>query len=184
MRTWRPDFDPSHLYFVTTTAVDHTRVFQRDVVKRLVLDHLDAFRLHHRWKLFAFVIMPNHVHVVVQCDEGNSLAEVMRDLKRDMADRLIRHLKAERNEQGLEYLARKVGPSRHQHYRVWEEGYLAKDVMSPDFLRQKLTYIHENPCQAHWQLAERPEAYLWSSARFYLTRDPCIIPVDDARLLM
>ena len=37
---WRPDFDPSHLYFVTTTAAQRVHVFQRDLIKRIVVDAL------------------------------------------------------------------------------------------------------------------------------------------------
>jgi hypothetical protein len=44
-----------------------------------------------------------------------------------------------------------------------------------------MNYIHNNPCQPHWNLSETAEGYLWSSARFYLTSEPCIIPIDDVR---
>jgi len=40
MSDWRPDFDPVHLYFVTTTAVQRAHIFQRDVIKRILVDGL------------------------------------------------------------------------------------------------------------------------------------------------
>jgi hypothetical protein len=52
-------------------------------------------------------------------------------------------------------------------------------VFTLDFLRQKMDYIHHNPCQPHWALAERPEEYAWSSARYYLLAKPAVIAVDD-----
>ena len=60
MANWRPDFQPEHLYFVTTTAIQHRNLFRRDVMKRLVVDSLDCMRLRHRLSLHAFVVMPNH----------------------------------------------------------------------------------------------------------------------------
>lgn len=64
MSTWRPDFQPTHLYFITTKAVGYAHVFKRDVIKRLLLDTFDSFRLQKRWKLYCFVIMPNHFHCI------------------------------------------------------------------------------------------------------------------------
>jgi hypothetical protein len=54
-------------------------------------------------------------------------------------------------------------------------------VFSPDFLRQKVEYTHNNPCQPHWQLAAKPEEYVWSSAGFYLAGRRALIPLSDVR---
>ena len=183
MTHWRPDFDPENLYFVTTTAVKHRHLFKRDVMKRLIVDSLDWMRLGERLKLYAFVIMPNHVHLIIQCRAEDPLSDVLRDLKRHVADRVIRHYKVEGNQAALDFLAA-VAKRAKQHYKVWEDGYDAKDVFSPEFLRQKMTYLHNNPCQPHWNLAACPEAYMWSSARFYLLEEPAIIPLDNASLLL
>jgi putative transposase len=183
MTDWRPDCDPDHLYFVTTATVQHRHLFQRDVMKRLVVDTLDCMRLRGRFKLYCFVIMPNHIHVIVQCHAEDPLADCLRDLKKQIADRVIRHYRTERNQAALNLLTPARTSSQQQH-QVWEEGYNAKDVFTPEFLREKMTYIHGNPCQPHWQLVERPEDYLWSSARFYLLEEPAIIPLDDAAHLL
>lgn len=184
MTNWRPDFDASHLYFVTTAAVQRRSLFRRDTTKRLIVDCLDCMRLRNRFKLYAFVIMPNHLHLITQCSSADPLVDVVRDLKKHVADRLIRQYRAEGNHRVLDFLASAVGEPGRQQYRVWEEGYNAKDIFAPDFLRQKMTYVHDNPCQPHWNLAECPEAYIWSSARFYLLEEPTIIPVDNANPLL
>ena len=67
---------------------------------------------------------------------------------------------------------------------MWEDGVVAKDIFSPDFLKQKMAYVHNNPIQPQWQLVERAEDYVWSSARFYLLDEPALIPVSDARELL
>ena len=184
MTDWRPDFDPSHLYFVTTTAVQHHDLFKRDVMKRLVVDSLDCMRLRGRFKLYSFVIMPNHLHLMIQCYADDPLAACMRDLKKHIADRLIRQYRVEGNQPVLDTLASGVTHPNKQRYKAWEDGYNAKDVFSPEFLRQKMAYMHNNPCQPQWCLAEHPEDYTWSSARFYLLDEPAIIPLDSANHLL
>ena len=134
--------------------------------------------------MYVFVVTPNHLHIIIQCRADDSLADVIRDLKKHIADRLVRHHRAEGNQSVLGFLASAVARSEKQRYRVWEVGYDARDVFSPEFLRQKMTYSHNDPCQPHWGLAECPEDYVWSSARFYLTEESAIIPLDSADLLL
>jgi REP element-mobilizing transposase RayT len=184
MPNWRPEFRPEHLYFITTKAVDYAHLFKRDVMKRLILDALDCFRATGRLKLYGFVIMPNHIHFIGQFPEDHPLADVVRDFKRHTAERLIRQLKAEKNRQALDWLAAKISRPGKQIYKVWEDGYLAKEIFSEDFLAQKMDYMHQNPCQKHWSLSAQPEEYPWSSARFYLTDEACIIPIDDVRIFL
>ena len=66
-------------------------------------------------------------------------------------------------------------------YKVWSDGYDAREIFSLEFLEQKFDYIHHNPCQPHWKLVENPEDYRWSSAGFYIVDRPAIIEIDDLR---
>ena len=179
--TWKPTFNPEYFYFVTTKAVDYLHLFQRDLIKRVILDIFDCLRLRKRIKLYSFVIMPNHIHFLGQFTGEDPLANVVRDFKRQTSDRILRQLKVEGDTQSLDRLAGKVNRPEKQQYKVWEDDYNAKDIFSTDFLQQKIDYIHSNPCQPHWTLTRTPEEYMWSSARFYHTEEACIIPNDDVR---
>jgi REP element-mobilizing transposase RayT len=184
MTNWRPDFDPSHLYFVTTTAVQRAHIFRRDVIKRILVDGLYHMHVVDQIELYAYVIMPNHVHFIIRCPEDDPLKDVVRDFKANMGRLIAWQYQAECNQQVLEFLAAAVTRPEKQQFKVWEDGYDAKDVFSPDFLVQKMEYTHNNPLQPHWRLAERAEDYIWSSARFYLLGEPALIPLSDARELL
>ncbi len=183
MATWRVDFNPEHLYFITTRAVQAAHLFRREEMKQIVADSFAYMQAAHWLDLHAFVIMPNHVHLIVRCSPGHPVSDVVRDFKKHTSKRVIAIYKAEGNDQALAFLRQAVARPDKQTYAVWENDYQAKAVFSPPFLWQKMNYIHQNPLQPHWQLAERPEDYLWSSARFYLLDQPAIIPLSDARLL-
>lgn len=176
----KPNFDPDYLYFVTTTAVKHTHLFHRDVIKRIIIDSLHHLHTTRKMKLFVFVVMPNHIHIIAHFSEEYPLSDVMRDFKKFTARQIYRQFSVEGNSKMLGML-RKEGEKVKQDYKVWEDGYDARDVFSIDFLQQKMDYIHHNPCQPQWKLVESPEEYLWSTAGFYLAGKPCIIPIDDVR---
>ena len=176
----RPNFDPANLYFITTTtAVQRVHLFRRDVIKRIIADSFNYMRVHQWILLHIFVIMPNHIHLIVRFLEDHTLSDVMRDFKKHTAKQIIRQYQAEGNDRVLRFLEQAASHIPDQQYKVWEDGYDARDVFSQGFLSQKTDYIHNNPCQPHWRLVERPEEYPWSSARYYLLGKPAIIAVDD-----
>jgi REP element-mobilizing transposase RayT len=181
---WRPDFDPDHLYFVTTTAAQRHHVFRSEIVKRLVVDSLYYVSLMNHVRLYAFVIMPNHLHVIMQCPPDFPPKDWVRALKGGISRLIIRHYQATGNQRVLAALAELVTRPGKQAYKVWEDGYLAKAVLTPAFLQEKLTYIHNNPVQPYWLLVDKPEDYAWSSAGFYLLDSASLIPVEDARALL
>ena len=63
--------------------------------------------------------------------------------------------------------------AKDRKYQIWERNPRVTDLYSIEVIEQKLNYIHNNPLQAHWNLAERLEDYYYSSARFYY------IGIDD-----
>ena len=176
----KPEFNSNYFYFVTTTAVGHVHLFKRDVIKRSIVDSLHHIRTTSGVKLFIFVIMPNHIHIIAQFSEEYPLSAVMRDIKKFTARQIYRQFQAEENAKVLDFL-KNEGEKVKQEYKVWEHNYDARDVFSIEFLQQKMDYIHHNPCQPQWKLVESPEDYLWSTAGFYFDGKPCVIPIDDVR---
>jgi REP element-mobilizing transposase RayT len=182
--TWPAHIDPAHLYFITTSAVQRRHIFRRAVIKRILVDSLNMGRILKQYELFAFVIMPNHVHFIVRCLNDYKPSDIVREFKKSTANLTLRQYESENNQEALRFLASAVKPGQDQQYAVWEDEYQAKNIFSPEFLGQKLDYVHCNPLQPHWRLAEQPEQYPWSSARFYLIGGRALIPLSDARELM
>ena len=81
--TWHVHVDPAHLYFVTTSAVQRAHIFRRDAIKRILVDSLNTGRILGQYALYAFVIMPNHVHVIVRCLNEYTPSDVVREFKKD-----------------------------------------------------------------------------------------------------
>jgi putative transposase len=176
----KPNFNSDYLYFITTNAVKRAHLFNQDAIKRILVDSFHHLRITGRMYLFAFVIMPNHIHLIAKFSEEHSLSDVMRDFKKFTARQIYTQFRVENDVKILAFL-REEGKLVKQVYKVWEDGYDARDVFSTKFLQQKIDYIHQNPCQPQWKLVEEAEDYLWSTTGFYLAGKPCIIPIDDIR---
>jgi len=84
--TWPIHIDPDHLYFFTASAVQRQHVFRRPVIKRILVDSLNVARILGQIAVYAFVIMPNHMHFVAKCQEGHDPASVVREFKKAMAN--------------------------------------------------------------------------------------------------
>jgi len=181
---WRVDFDPAHLYFVTSAAIQHSHLFKRDVMKQVIVDSWNYTQSEGWLTFYAYVIMPNHIHCIVRCQPDHPVMDVVRDFKKFTSKRIIGQYQAEGNERVLSFLQEAVRRPRKQTYAVWEDEYMARDIVSTRFLLQKMEYVHNNPIQPHWRLVDRAEDYEWSSARFYTCGEPVVVPVSDARELI
>jgi len=177
----KPSFDPANLYFITTTAAKRAHFFTPEKHKRIIADSLNYMRQKGWFNLYAFVIMPNHVHLMVKFLSPYNLSDVMRDFKKYTSKQVVQHCIAENPRELLFYIKAAGEADAKSQYKVWEDGYDARDVFSISFCEQKLDYIHHNPCQPHWGLVDKPEDYLWSSACFYLEDRAAIIQIDDLR---
>jgi REP element-mobilizing transposase RayT len=97
-----PNFNPDYLYFVTTKAERHTHIFKHESIIRIILDSPHYLRTSGRMKLYVFVIMPNHIHLIVKLIQEYTLSDMMRDFKRHTARQIIRQFKAKEESPNLE----------------------------------------------------------------------------------
>ncbi len=181
--TWKIVHDPTHLYFITTAAIRHQPIFEREVIKRILVDCLNTGRVLGRYQLYAFVIMQNHIHLILKPEAGHRVDAIVCAYKKASAGLIVRHLAAERRIEFVPELRADRARQTRQRHAVCKGEYQAQNVFSRFFLWQTMRYLHNNPLQSHWRLAARPKDYWWSSAGFYLTIEQPIIPVSDARRL-
>ena len=160
----KPNFNPAYFYFVTTTAIGHIHLFRQDRVKRIIVDSFQHLRSTRAMKLFVFVIMPNHIHVIWEMINTNG-----KEMPYASFNKFTSH-------QFLEYLRKKTSGAlfyqeitTERRHRFWQRDPLAVYMDSKEKAEQKLDYIHLNPLQEKWNLVINPVDYKWSSARFYET---------------
>jgi len=150
-------------HFVTLTVLHWIPVFTRPATVSIILlslQHLMAQGL----KVYAFVILENHLHLVVQSDcLGDDLAR----FKSYTAKQLIQYLAEHNVSQILDQLAfYKKAHKADRTYQFWQEGCHPEWIQNDEMMRQKIEYIHNNPVKRGY--VDLPEHWRYSSARNYL----------------
>lgn len=169
---------PDHLYFVTAAICGWKPLFTQPIYADIVLNSLRWLRKEDRMLLFAFVLMPSHLHAIVK-PKGRAIGELLQEFGSYTEHTILTQLRQDGNEELLAFFQSQRRDVRHQH-SIWQD-IQAKNIFSRRFLIQKLEYIHNNPTNKEWHLVEDRADYRYSSACFYDRAIIPIIEVDDVR---
>jgi REP element-mobilizing transposase RayT len=154
------------LFFVTLTVVGWIDVFTRREYSDVLVDNLNYCIAHKGLRVYAYCIMPSHVHMIAEVQHGK-LTAVMRDFKSYTAKKLIdliqQHLQESRRE-WLLYMFEYYGKyNRHNsQYQFWIQNNHPIDLVSSQFIAQKVAYIQENPVKAGF--VNESQNWIYSSA--------------------
>lgn len=126
--------------------------------------------------LWAYVIMPEHVHVLLYPLRNDySIHAILAILKRSVSAKAREHLEKTRREDWLTKLSVRF-PSRTV-FRFWQPGGgFDKNIFKERTVASVIEYIHDNPVRRG--LVDHPSAWEWSSARFWLGRQDVPIRMD------
>jgi putative transposase len=145
-----------------------------DEFKRMFLQNLDRARKKHGFLVWAYVLMPEHVHLLIPAQSALT-KDILSSIKQPFAKRIVAKLKNENPE-----LLRKMvsGAKRgNSPFSFWQVGGgYDRNVHGAREAWDCIHYIHWNPVRRG--LVERPEDLAWSSARFYKELPPCEFEVD------
>jgi len=159
------------LYFLTLQVVGWVDIFTRKVYRDIIIENLQYCQAHKGLRIFAFVVMSNHLHLVVQHEAGN-LGGVIRDFKSFTSKKITGYLNdsVESRRNWLKMVFEYHGKFKdHQHFQVWTHDNHPEFLFSQSFIEQKITYIHNNPVRAGF--VRHPEDYVYSSASNYAGLD-------------
>jgi putative transposase len=166
-----------NVYFSTSTIADWLPVFATDKYFSIIVKSLRYCQIHKGLNIVAYVIMPEHIHMVTSNPEEGSLSDIMRDFKRFTSNEITRKLERDNKASLLDVLQKSAVKGKgNTEYKVWQDGFHPEAIHSETFLRQKVEYIHYNPVRRG--LVSTPEEWRYSSARNYLSNDETIIKVD------
>jgi len=142
------------LHFVTFSCYRRLPLLASAQAKRWLEQALEQARRQYGFYVTGYVIMPEHVHLLVSEPERSTLARALQALKQSVARRLI---------------------GEREHF--WQARYYDFNVWTARKRIEKLRYMHRNPVKRG--LVEKPEHWPWSSFRHYQTGEEGVVEIES-----
>ena len=166
-----------NVYFITTTVIDFLKIFSiNDNYALILLDSLKHQIKEHRATLLAYVIMPNHLHLVIYIPKGESISDFMRDFKKYTSTKIRQQLERDKYNKLVETLRITSNGRKPRVFHLWMDRFDDLIITTVKTLGIKINYVHNNPVKAG--LVEKCEDWKFSSARNYFSDDQSLIYVS------
>src|SRR5881398_1685078 len=169
------------LHFLTFSCYQRRPLFRNEAYCDLFLKILDRVRRRYRFVVLGYVVMPEHVHLLVSEPQRETLSTAIQALKLGV----VRSMQcssgsvvaaASRARESCEAWGTPVPPDR-----FWPARFYDFNVWTERKRIEKLRYIHRNPVQRG--LVESPEQWRWSSFRWYLCGEAGPVRINDTDIL-
>jgi len=155
--------EQTHPHFMTCTILHWIPIFTRVETTNIVFDTLRYLQNNDNLKLYSYVILENHLHLIVSSDD---IAKSMRSFKSYTAKQILKLLQEKNVKTILDQLsfykkAHKVDAT----YQLWQEGYAPKLIVDDKMMIDRINYIHNNPIKRGY--VDEAKHWRYSSARDY-----------------
>ena len=141
-------------------------MFSRENYKEIFINSLKYCQENKGLQLHAWVIMTNHVHLIIS-SESNKLQDIIRDLKKYTSKKIIASIQENTTESRKEWMLNLFGyagknNANNKDFQFWKQDYHPIELNSANKLKERLDYLHENPVRSG--LVWEPWHYKYSSA--------------------
>ncbi len=168
--------DQRQAYFVSFATVHWVDVFTRNVYCDHVVDSLKYCQNEKGLILYAWCIMPSHVHLIMGTKD-KPMQDVLRDLKSYTSRVIKEEIRSYPKESRREWLLKifeRAGKENinNRNWQFWQQHNHPIELASNKMIDQKMEYLHYNPVVAGY--VESPDHWVYSSARNYFGKQGLI----------
>jgi putative transposase len=172
---WKNFYLDNHCNFITSTVNGRERILCRNDIAEIIAKHIRISKDKYGFKLAAYVLMPDHWHILAFFKYGKDCLAFNRDFKRFSSNEIIKYLLGRKEDEILTVFKRYANGL--VNYSLWKEQARVIPLSTAKKVEQKIQYIHMNPVKKG--LVINPEDYQFSSARYYLTGEKGILDIDE-----
>ena len=161
---------PGSTNFATTTIVNVLPIFRDEALAKIVLDNIRIYFQKCDIQVHGFVVMPDHLHLLLTVGHEVSVSQFMGRMKEYSAKEIVNWCFNNKETSLLTVYSTAAKEAKRGHkYQVWQKLFDNAVITREDDLLIKLNYIHNNPLQERWSLCGKVEDYRFSSAKYYFT---------------
>ena len=157
-----------YLHFLTCSCYHRQPWLASSVRRDLFLKIFEEVRQRYQFVVVGYVVMPEHIHLLISEPERGTPSTVMQVVKQRFAGRVLRRKRCN-PPQGV------LWPEPAEH--VWQKRFYDFHVWSERKRVEKLRYMHRNPVKAG--LVQEPDQWAWSSYRSYAYAEPGMVKMNQ-----
>ena len=139
------------MYFITAVTENRVPIFKSQRNIEILLSAFNLYREKYKYKIVAFVILPDHFHWLIVTDVSANISTIMKSVKG--------------------YTAVKLGAGK-----LWQHQFLDHCVRQREDYTKHIEYIHKNPVKHG--LARDVKEYIWSSFNNYEGSPAAVLKID------
>jgi putative transposase len=157
-------------HFITFSIVNWIDAFTRNEYKDIFISSLRHCIAEKGLLLHAWVIMSNHVHLIVSAKQGYFISDIIRDSKKFTSKQIVKAIKdnpSESRKEWMIWMFEREGKrnSNNKDFQFWQQDNHPIQLSNAFMLKQRMDYLHDNPVRAG--IVYNAEDYVYSSARDY-----------------
>jgi putative transposase len=167
-------------HFVTFAVVGWIDVFSREQYKEIFINSLKYCQQEKGLVLHAWVIMTNHVHLIISSNT-NKIEDIVRDLKKYTSKQIIKAIQENPTESRKEWMLNLFSyagknNNNNKDFQFWKQDYHPIELNTAEKTKDRLDYLHENPVRSG--LVWEPWHYKYSSAIDYYTNEHGLLKIE------
>jgi putative transposase len=147
-------YGQNDLHFITFSCYHRFPLLNSPESRNCFVETLHVTRNKYQFLLLGYVVMPEHVHLIISESTRIDPSTVLQVLKQRVSTKLA---------------------TTHTHPSFWQRRFYDFNVWNSEKLQEKLAYIHNNPIKR--QPVSHPRDWPWSSWSNH-THGPGLIPID------
>jgi REP element-mobilizing transposase RayT len=173
-------YNPEGIYFVSFATVYWLDIFVREPYFAAFIESLEFCRNNKGMELFAYCVLPSHVHLIFRDKNGNpgKLIKELKTFTSKKLQELINENPQESRKEWLLWMMDRAGSknSNITNRQFWQQHNKPVELWSNKVIEQKLDYIHNNPVESGF--VTEPQHWKYSSAANFCG-EPGVIKIDE-----
>lgn len=161
--------------FVTFGTFNKLPLIANNENRMIIINAIGLMREKYRFRLLGYVLMPEHIHLVIIPDNGTKIGRIVGEIKRESAVKILDKLKKLNSPILAKLEVTRDGIRKHA---FWQRRCYDHNCRTPESVWKAIEYCHNNPVKRG--LVKEPSSWIWSSYLYYNGKDKVVLEIDSA----
>ena len=161
--------------FITFGTYKKLPLITNNEIRNIIIDAIALIRKRFKFRLLGYVLMPEHIHLVIIPADGTKVGRIIGEIKRESAVKIL-EIMVNINSSILNKL--EVIRNGVRKHAFWQRRCYDHNCRTHESVWKAIEYCHNNPVNRG--LVNEPSSWIWSSYRYYYGKDKVVIEIDSA----